>query len=335
MPADPAGPESAPATAKPRRDADRRLIAWENTCTPSAFLGHAAEAMAPGADPALAAAFAESAALADLRNFPAPQPFVEEPLAAGAALMRGAAAPTGRRLLVLFTGRLGRPLLALPVFLQRVPAAEWDVLLLRDPGQTHYRDGAEGFARTFPDLCARIGALAAPYAGMLAFGTSMGGLPAIRFALNRGGIRGISVCGLPAWDVARLMRDGSAPPAFDPICACLPQARRPFFFLHAAGNAADGAAAATAAAATGGVTIPVARAEGHGLLGKLWRDGRFDGFLAACLAPAATADSIAAALVPPVRPRKPDAQPEPRTQPPARGLLSRLGAALGALSRRG
>lgn len=298
------------------RAAERDLRALENTLAPQAFLARLAEAQAAAAtDPAeaaLARGMARSASGRDLRGAAILQPFAAEPIGPDACLYRGAPAPRGRRLMVLLTGRLQRPMLPLPVFLQRVPAAEWDVLLLRDSRLTHYRAGCLGLAEGFAALAAAVAERARPYAGALAFGTSMGGLAAVRLALRCAtagrAMAAISVGGQPPDDFLRLFAEVPPPPAFDPLCACLAPAGpagRPFVFVHAGGHERDGLIARSLAALSGGRALAVEGTAAHGVLAELWHDGRLDGFLAALLG---------------ARPAE-AAVPPPSTRP---GLLARL-----------
>jgi hypothetical protein len=104
----------------------------------------------------------------------------------------------GRKiLLICFKGRAHRLLLPIPVFLQHLPAAEYDVLMLSDPHRLAYIQGLPGIPEGFPGLIRAIDALVdrRPYRSVVSFGTSAGGLPALVLAARLGLGKGVSVSG--------------------------------------------------------------------------------------------------------------------------------------------
>lgn len=280
-----AGRELTPAALQ------RALRSLEDDLGPAEFLAR----IGSDATADLARAMAEGRVATDLRGFQQVQSFLRQPFGPDATLFAGRPHATGRRLLVAFAGRLHRLMVPTPVFLQRLPAAEWDVLILRDTRQTHFREGCLGLAEGFPALSARIRDIARPYASATALGVSMGALAAVRLAL-RLDIRAVAIgAGWPQ-DVQRLFRREGAPPAFEPVCACLPRRSRDLIFVHPADHAEDARAARYFAAESGGLAYGVPGVSVHGVLGALWSDGRLGPFLRTVLDRAATGRALAGLL---------------------------------------
>lgn len=183
-------------------------------------------------------------------------------------------------LLVLFTGRGYRPFLPLAVALQNIDASAFDVLVLRDPDWMQYRNGIPGFAPSFPDLVFRVSTeFGIRYQRVVALGTSMGAHPAIRFALAGGAGQAVALGARMAEDAYLTVQGNVPPPAFDPICACLPRIKRPLLFVAAQNQTRDVAEATRAAALTGGQTR-FEPGQKHNFLGPKWRNGRLGPFLA-------------------------------------------------------
>ena len=194
------------------------------------------------------------------------------------------AATRGKRLLVCFCGRSGRMMLPLPVFLQRIDAAQFDVLLLKDSRQNHFRTGCIGLAPDFAGVAATIRhRYAARYAGMQSIGVSMGGLSAIRFAILAGCDRAVSICGMPADDVLRLHNPDGPPPAFDPLCDCMGRHAPPVLFVYPQGEPRDRFWARHYAWLTRGRTLRVRGVRHHGVMGAMWKGGQLDQLMALSL----------------------------------------------------
>lgn len=211
------------------------------------------------------------------------EPYQRCELAADVTLFRGRSRPKGRGLLVAFTARFGRVTIATAAFLQCIPASDWDVLMLRDSAQTHYRRGCAGFADGFPALAERVAAMIPAYDRTVVMGASIGGFPAIRLALAMEWFRGVSFGGTVASDIDRMFHDPFPGLAFDPICACLPQVRRDLVFVHGADHPRDRRAARNFAKITGGRTFGMAGYRGHAVVAELWQRGRLSPFLAALM----------------------------------------------------
>lgn len=267
-------------SSRAKKQAQKRLNEFENEATPLEYL----DIMKDESDDGLGLIAKSTKTANFLSRVDAPQAFRREQIASGAFLYRMDDAI--RPLLVVFTGRTKRPMLPVPAFLQFFDSHDWNVLMLRDERRLHYRDGVEGFASSMADLAPKVRDLAGKNVDVLALGTSMGGLPAIRLQLFGGADRAISICGRFPADAQLLLSAQTVPDPFDPICACLDQKERPLLFVHPAGSVTDAQEAALAARLTGGHTWAVPSTESHGLLGQLWEKGRmseiFPGILDFC-----------------------------------------------------
>lgn len=267
-PAAPASPGAGLAPGAGLRQANQDLQRLERILAPQELLREVGRAGADGRS-LLAERLRASPTVAFLQAQPRLEPFARRVLSDGATLYAGAGVAAGRSLLVGFCGKAHRLMMPTALLLQHLPAADWDVLVLEDRWATHFRRGVAGLADGFPALVARVAALGEGYARLVALGTSMGGLPAARFALRAGAERGISVGGRLPNDVLRLRGRVAPPHAFDPLCACLPQGPRPLLFTYAAGCANDAGPAEAGAGLTGGRVLAVEGYASHGLLHEL------------------------------------------------------------------
>ncbi|MEO8243414.1 MAG: hypothetical protein ABI832_13995 [bacterium] len=272
------------------------MTAFNDTLTPQAYLDQIAVETKRG-NSALSAAIAQSATGVYLMAQQQVQRFASREIAADATLYTGADSPAGRRLLIAFTGRKNRMMMPLPLFLQEVEAATWDVLVLRDSRLSQFRLGCEGLADTFPDLARKVADLAAPYLAATAIGASMGGLAAIRLGLARPAVRGISIGGRFPTDAARLLMAEYPGPAFDPICACLPVIPRNLFFVHAEGHTLDREAAKLCVGLTGGVRVRIKDQQRHYVLWQCHQTGSLRAFLTHILDPAIDPQDMTGTMV--------------------------------------
>jgi hypothetical protein len=131
---------------------------------------------------------------------------------------------SGKRLLVACSGISNRLMLPIVSFLQHLPSRKLDIVLLRDRSRSHYLNGIPGYAASLPETAARLRKQLRPerYQGLLCYGTSTGGFPALRLGLLLEASRAVSVGGRFPWHVNRLTSDdGVAVPAFDPLCPCV------------------------------------------------------------------------------------------------------------------
>jgi hypothetical protein len=295
MSAEPALHRAPPGQHRAARSAQLALVEFENTLPPRAFMDQIALEAARG-NQVLSSVMAGSPTAVHLQAQSHLQPFTARPLAPDVVLYQGAASPAGRNLLVAFTGRKNRLMMPLPLFLQVLDAATWDVLILRDRSVMQFRNGVFGLATSFPELAGRIATLAAGYRARVAIGTSLGALAAIRLALLIPDMRGISVGGRPANDNGGILAGERPAPAFDPICACLPPARRDLLYFYGEEHELDAVAARHCAALSGGVTMPLAGHDRHFVLWELHQAGRLGLFLQTVLDPAIASPDMAATL---------------------------------------
>lgn len=235
-------------------------------------------------DPDLGAAFAERDSARTLSAV-APEPYRRSELAPHVDLYADPTVPAAdKTLLVAFATTKGRMLIPNVVFLQALPARHFDVLLLSDPNADHFAGGLAGFADDLPGLVGAVARAVEPgrYRRHMALGASMGGFPAIRYAIIAGADRAVALSGLPAWQVNRL-QSGRGTEAYDPICPCT-RARCPDIrAVHAARNRKDREAAALLAARCGARVVPVRGLDDHNVVAPHWQRGRLRHFLAAQL----------------------------------------------------
>lgn len=188
---------------------------------------------------------------------------------------------TRKTLLVGFAGRLGRLMIPNVGFLQCLPAEHFDMVVINDPEQLHFRRGSQGYADSFMGLVAAIERdfPAATYGRVVSIGASMGGLPAVWYGLMAPARRSICVGGRAAWDVTRLI-EGQAPPhAYDPICACCEKTHAEVVFVYAQDHSIDRVQAGHFAGLLGAQTLPIPAVRSHSPLAHLWQTGSLPHFL--------------------------------------------------------
>lgn len=176
--------------------------------------------------------------LRELRKAPA-RTFTREEIGPDVVLFRGEGPPAQKSLIIALCGRSQRPNMAWSLFLQYLPATLFDVAILCDRRGSHYTRGIAGYADDLLQLQRRVMADtdAASYRKIYCYGTSSGGLPAVRTGLLAGVHRSIAVGPVFAWPIHRLLQ-GEPFQTFDPICACNRQAPQEVLCIHAA-NARD------------------------------------------------------------------------------------------------
>jgi hypothetical protein len=163
------------------------------------------------------------------------EPYVWEPVAPGVDFYRGSGSAAGRGLIVVLSGRHNRPMLAVSMFLQHLPAQLFDVLLMYDATNSHYSEGIAGYADSLLSLTQKVHADfgSAGYERAYHFGVSSGGFPALRMGLMAPAHRSIAVGGLFQWPINRLL-SGETVLGFDPICHCNASQRGNLICIHAA-----------------------------------------------------------------------------------------------------
>lgn len=145
-----------------------------------------------------------------------------------------------KRLIVGFTGRALRLGVPISYFLQMLPDDRYDVIVLYDRDDLHYMHGIHGLG-DFAGSMARIRnfAEAQRYEEVIAFGSSGGGLPALRAGGLLGAHRSISVSGRYLWHPGRLIRGQVPVPAFDSLCACHSGSATELVSIYGSGNEID------------------------------------------------------------------------------------------------
>lgn len=274
-----AKPKQETPSARELKDARKQLNRIEDDSSPAEYCS----ILESGPDPVVRNLARTNRTGRFFASVGKPQPFHREALAPSATFYRGT--QKARRLVVVFTGRLRRPMLPVPAFLQCIDASDWNALILRDEARMHYRTGVEGYAEDLNTLARRVRAEFSDCSEILAIGTSMGGFPAIRFFLAGGADRAISISGSFPADASLLLSGQRTPGAFDPICSCLDPGRRPLLFAYGAGNSEDQANAEMAARLVGGICLSIQDVENHAVLERLWGEGRLAPFMDEILEP--------------------------------------------------
>jgi hypothetical protein len=183
----------------------------------------------------------------------------------------------GKRLLVGFTGRALRFMMPLAIFQQALPE-DTDLLVLYDTEHNHYRSAIFDGKSTLPQLPKLLFPIISKYSSVIAFGTSGGGFPAIRFGCMAGVKRSISIGGRNINDSLRMLRSVSLEPAYDPICVCNKNLEHQALLLFAGLHHEDAHSAHSAAAAINGTTISLEGSTDHSLLWSIQKMGKLDAF---------------------------------------------------------
>jgi hypothetical protein len=137
-----------------------------------------------------------------------------------------------KKLIVAFSGACLRLDMPLPSVLQSLPSKQVDVVLLRDRTMRHYLSGIGDYASDMVGIAAGIERDVRPgrYSDIYAYGTSMGGFAAVRYALFQRLRRAVAVGGRFPSHPRRLVKEPAhAMPAFDPLCDCVSRAAKTEF----------------------------------------------------------------------------------------------------------
>ena len=213
----------------------------------------------------------------------APQRFRRFGLHPEIDLYRDPDAPaSGKRLLVACSGNSNRLMMPIVSFLQHLPSRKLDIVLLRDRSRSHYLNGVPGYAASLPELAARLRTHLRPerYAGLLCYGTSMGGFPALRLGLLLRAGRAVSVGGRFPWHVSRLTRDdGMALPAFDALCPCVSmESDTVMLAVYSAAHEPDRMDAERLSAMRPVIPVAVPGPNTHNAIRTLFHEGKLSGF---------------------------------------------------------
>lgn len=125
------------------------------------------------------------------------------------------------RLIVIFSAPRARLGIPISYVLQALRDDVNDIIWLHDPNELHYTQGIRGL-RSILEIVRRIEHFAAArrYQQIVTFGTSLGGLPALRAGRLLRATRAISVAGRYPWHPGRLARGERSVQAFDSLCPC-------------------------------------------------------------------------------------------------------------------
>lgn len=180
-----------------------------------------------------------------------------------------------RKLIVAFTDISRCLLTPLAVFLQHLDDAQFDVLALHDSRRLYFDSGIGGAASSFPATIGLVDAIAARgrYDGILSYGASMGGFPALRAGHALKADRSISACGGFAWHVGRLVNRKPAIAAFDPVCDCTQPFRSRGLLLYPEDHVEDAGNAMRMAAILRRATLLPLPGDEHLLPLVIYRNG--------------------------------------------------------------
>jgi hypothetical protein len=213
------------------------------------------------------------------------QPYVRHAISPSAAIYAAPGTPrerASRTLVVAFATDALRLFMPISVFLQHVPAATHEVMLLIDPLRRFFLKGIAGFGDDLPATMRRIAELTPPshYRRAVTLGCSAGGLAAIWTAVELGFERAVSVGGVNVESVAERVElqdfdlrgfDASVSRRFK-----LPDVLLVFGEI----NERDSQKAVEMARRLPSRYVTVHGASDHNVLYEVWKGGRLDAFLA-------------------------------------------------------
>jgi hypothetical protein len=144
-------------------------------------------------------------------------------------------------LIIAFRGNAFRLMMPISHFLQIMEDDRYDVLVLTDAQRRHFDAGIAGYANSLLETLIRVKVFAETrsYRRIITYGTSMGGLPALRAGLWLGADRAVSIGGAFCKHPLRLMQASNEIRAFDLICACRRRRDVPVVTAFAARNERD------------------------------------------------------------------------------------------------
>lgn len=244
-------------------DSTRRLIFLETFSTPLEFIAAANNAHQSG-DVNFVTAIETSHSMSVMRGSSALSPLVVESETRFARLFSSPGS-SRQRLIVAFTGAALRLMMPLPIFMQALPQ-HTDLLILYDPSKNHYRKDIWDGNCTLADFASLFPKLFGVYQDIIALGSSIGGMPALRFAKLASLRRGVSFSGQIIDDTLRILRGTAMVSAFDPLCACDKIQATEAIFVFSANNKQDLFAARCAAVAASSKLIPLVGHESHNTL---------------------------------------------------------------------
>jgi hypothetical protein len=218
------------------------------------------------------------AALGEFATVP-PQRYRRQALVPNIDIYSDASIPSERKSLILgFSGAAGQLMIPTPVFLQYVSSERYDVVMLRDRTKQAYAIGIPPYAHNLWDLTQKLTAEigADTYRHVYPYGTSMGGLPALRCGLLLKTETAVSGGGQFPWYPPHLARK-IAVPAFDPLCNCNTKSKTRLICYYSTGHAPDVQSVELLQRILPIERVPI-EAPGHAFLAQLWSEGRLRGF---------------------------------------------------------
>jgi hypothetical protein len=189
--------------------------------------------------------------------------------------------PADKSIILAFGGIGTRLSMAISVFLQFLPSAKFDVVILRDATRTQYMNGLGDYADDFPRLVSRLDKDLRPqrYRRVFCYGASMGGFPALRCGLLLGGVRSISVSGRFPWFIGRFLDSAEAAmPAFDMLCACVTSRATDFVCVYGEQASTDSAAVDRLERMFPVLRRPIAGFAEHNVIYEMWKRGTLRAF---------------------------------------------------------
>jgi hypothetical protein len=213
-----------------------------------------------------------------------PQSFQRMPIHPDVTLYRDPRiAAANKKLIVAFCGARNRLDMPLAPVLQSLPSRAVDIAVLRDRNRQHYFNGIAGYAADFRDLVNAVVRDLRPekYREVYSYGTSMGGFPAVRFALTVPVRRAVSMVGSFPGQVRRLI-DRQSVPAFDPLCDCVARGKKAeVISVHGEGYERDRRNSEWLARICGAREIAVPQVTIHNVAHSLAVSGRLPAFFGA------------------------------------------------------
>lgn len=227
------------------------------------------------------------------------QGFRRRDLADNATLYEGEGDGPPRCLVVAFTGIAMRMNVPAPAFLQALPAAACDVVILRDPGRAAFLGGVPGYAADLRALAARLAADlpgGRHPGGIRCLGTSAGGAAALYLGRLVRARRAVSVDGAhPAALKLRLAEEYDRR-ALDAAVARVPPGAEVLVAAHGVSDRRDALRGRLLAAGLPGARALMIAVEGpHGLFGTLLARRLLARFLAEVLLADTPPDALPAA----------------------------------------
>lgn len=220
------------------------------------------------------AAREDSDIVRELRVHP-PEPYVQTALGNDVAFYQSGHGGSDKSLIVALCGRSHRVMTSWSLFLQHIPAARFDVLILADRSNNHFVDGIEGYATDLLSMVRRVAAdvRTDQYKRVYCFGTSTGAFPALRFGILANAYRSIGISGMFAWPIHRL-RSGVNFQAYDPLCACSRGRQGHLVCVHAESSKIDFGSALRLQQILKVSRVPIANSGNHNIVYDVYLAGK-------------------------------------------------------------